>query len=147
MNNSRIKKIIEWLAPYAEVILYLVFGVLTTVVSIGSYAVLTEGMKLSVLVANVISWILAVTFAYFTNRTWVFRQKPEGLTQTLQQMAGFYGGRVATLLVEELILWIFIERLHWNNMLVKAGAQILIIVLNYIISKLFVFRKKREETK
>lgn len=143
MKDNKIQRFVsELFTKYREVLMYLIFGVLTTAVSIVTYWFFTEVLNMPVLIANVISWILAVTFAYFTNRTWVFEQKPEGFKETVKQMIGFYGGRVATLLMEEVILWLFIEQLGWNNMLVKLFAQVLVIVLNYVISKLLVFRKK-----
>lgn len=126
---------------HKEVLLYLLFGALAMVVSIGSYWLCSEPLSMGVLVANIISWIAAVSFAYVTNRVWVFQQKTHGFGQLLAQMFRFFSGRVATLVVEELILWVFIEQLHFGNMAVKIVAQVVIIVLNYIISKFLVFRK------
>lgn len=130
---------------HREVLLYLLFGGLTTVVSVLVYGLFTEVVRLHVLVANVISWVAAVTFAYLTNRAWVFGQKPAGAKATLVQMAAFYGGRLATLGVEELILLTFITWLGLPGMAVKLAAQVVIVILNYVVSKLFVFRKNKSE--
>ncbi|MCD8077666.1 MAG: GtrA family protein [Lachnospiraceae bacterium] len=126
---------------HREVLLYLLFGGLTTFISIGSYGYLIW-LGVEPLLANVISWILAVLFAYVTNSTWVFEARPQGWGERCRQIFSFYGGRVATLLLEEAILLLFVELLGWNAMLVKVAGQVLVVAANYIISKLWVFRKK-----
>ena len=127
---------------YKEILLYLFFGALCTVVSIGSYAALNVGLGVNELIANVISWICAVTFAFFTNRVWVFDAQTEGAGAFLGQMAKFYGGRVFTLIVEEAILFVFITKMGFNSVLIKVIAQVVVVILNYLISKLLVFRKR-----
>ena len=122
-------------------LLYLFFGGLTFVISIVSYAIFNVAFGINELIANIISWVLAVLFAFFTNRIWVFDGKTDGAKEFLIQMLNFFGGRVATLVVEELILFIFITKLGFGSMAVKTVAQVIVIVLNYIISKLWVFRK------
>ena len=126
---------------YREVILYVFFGGLTTVISIASYALCVKLLGMNELVANVISWVLAVLFAFFTNRKWVF-DGTEGESSLWAQMASFFGGRVFTLLVEELILLVFVTWLRLDGVAVKTVAQVAVIVLNYFISKFWVFRKK-----
>lgn len=122
-----------------EVLLYLFFGVLTTLVSILSFALFHRAAGITETIANVPSWILAVLFAYVTNRTWVFASRSSDI---LPEMAAFFGGRLGSLAVEELILWLFASLLNLNAMAVKITAQIVVVVLNYFISKLLVFRKK-----
>ena len=124
-----------------EVLLYLFFGGLTTVVSIASYYVAYKICDINVLIANIISWIFAVTFAYITNKIWVFDSKAKGAKAVLAEITKFYTGRLATLVVEEAIILVFDTLLHFNSMIVKLVAQIIIIVLNYVISKIFVFKK------
>ncbi len=124
---------------HKEVLLYLLFGGLTTVVSIVSFALLVQ-VGLNELVANVISWVLAVLFAYVTNRTWVFASKADTRAGVVREMASFFGGRVATLLVEEGLLAVFITWLGLAAVPVKVVAQVVVIVLNYVISKFFVFK-------
>ena len=124
---------------YREVILYLFFGGLTTVVSIGSFAVLVKVFHMDALAANVVSWILAVSFAYVTNRTWVFssdRRDPSGI---MKEILTFFGGRIGTLLMEELILYVGISLLGVDAVLIKTAAQAAVVIGNYIISKFFVF--------
>ena len=86
---------------YKEVLLYLFFGVLTTVVSIGSYAFFNVALGINELIANVISWVLAVLFAFFTNRIWVFALAPtKTVEEFMKQLVSFAGGRVLTLVIE-----------------------------------------------
>ncbi len=128
---------------YKEVLLYLFFGGLTTVISIGSYSYCDVVLHIDPLIANIISWILAVLFAYVTNKIWVFSAQTYGMGELLSEMMHFFGGRLFTLVLEEVILFIFINKLHFNSILVKIAAQFMVLVLNYIISKLIVFRKKK----
>lgn len=129
---------------YKEVLLYLFFGGLTFVISIASYAVFTAGFGWNELIANLFSWVLAVLFAFLTNRIWVFQAATHGRRAFVQQMVAFFGGRVLTLVVEEIILLVFITWLGFPGMLVKITAQIIVIVLNYIISKVIVFKKRQK---
>ena len=95
---------------------------------------------MSPLIANIISWIVCVIFAYLTNRTWVFESKATGLKQLGKECLSFAAGRLATLGLEELMLWIGIDLLHMNNVVVKIIAQVAVVVGNYVISKWIVFR-------
>ena len=92
--------------------------------------------------ANIASWILAVAFAYVTNRTWVFESSTDRGSNLIKEITGFVGGRIATLVIEELILFIFITGLEMNSILIKIVAQVVVIALNYVISKLVVFKPK-----
>ena len=124
---------------HREVLLYLFFGGLTFVVSIATYALFIKVFGADALVANVFSWIFAVAFAYVTNRTWVFESRASDGSAMLKEMGKFVSGRIATLLVEEAILLVFIKWLHFDSMAVKVAAQVVVIVLNYVVSKLWVF--------
>ncbi len=122
-----------------EVLLYLFFGGLTFIVSIASYAFFDVALAMNELVANVLSWILAVSFAYITNKIWVFDAPTHTMKKLVKQMLSFFGGRVATLVIEELILLMFVTLLEFPSVPVKVVAQVIVIVLNYVISKFFVF--------
>ena len=136
----------RWMEPFytkhKEALLYLFFGGLTFLISVLSFALLTDMLILDALVSNVISWIIAVLFAFFTNRIWVFQAPTKTAGEFLYQMVSFFGGRVATLLLEELMIYVFITRLQFPNLPVKVVAQVVVIILNYVISKLFVFKKE-----
>ena len=137
-----IEKIKALCLRYKEVLLYLIFGGLTTVVSFVTLWIPYELLGIHELVSNVISWVCAVTFAYLTNAKWVFDAQPKNARERLRQIVSFFSGRLATLGVEELILLVFSTWLGWNVLLVKLFAQIVVIILNYVISKLWVFREK-----
>ena len=130
------------LKKHKEILLYLFFGVVTTAVSIVSF-VFFEYLKIDALVANVLSWILAVFVAFITNSLWVFRSELK--TRFLKKALKFYVARLFTLLVEELLLWVFIKLLHFDSLLVKCIAQIVIIVLNYVISRIYVFSTNKKQ--
>lgn len=131
---------------YREVLLYCVFGGLTTVVSIASYTFFLRVLGVNVLIANVLSWVLSVLFAFFTNRKWVFDGSAEGSKGLLNQMLSFFGGRLFTLGVEEAILAVFVSWLKFDGVIVKVVAQVVIVVLNYFISKFWVFKKDTTES-
>lgn len=127
---------------HKELLLYLLFGGLAFVVSISSYAFFEKVVRFDPLVANVFSWVMAVAFAYITNRIWVFESESKGIIELLKEAVSFFNGRVATLIVEELILLVGINVLAFNSMVIKVVAQIVVIILNYFISKLLIFNTK-----
>ena len=126
-----------------EILLYLFFGGLTFLVSISSYAVFNIQIGWNALIANIASWMLAVAFAYITNRIWVFESNADSGSDLIKEITSFVGGRIATLVIEELILFIFITELEMNSILIKIVAQVIVIALNYVISKLVVFKSKK----
>ena len=137
------KKIKELYLKYKEVINYLIFGVLTTVVSlvvyyISVFTVLNPDDAIQLQIANILSWIAGVTFAYFTNRKFVFESKEEN---KLKEAGKFVFARATTLVMDMLIMWLGVTVLHLNDKIIKLISQIVIIVSNYIFSKLFVFKK------
>ena len=131
-----IRKLYE---QYKEIILYLFFGGLTFLVSMGSYIFFLRVFHDRALIANIFSWIFAVTFAYVTNRIWVFHSENHGIRAIAKEVTAFFGGRIATLLLEEAILFVGINMMGMNNIAVKVVAQVVVIIGNYVISKLFVF--------
>ena len=128
---------------YREILLYVVFGFLATVVSVATYWLCVKPLHIDVLIANVVSWICAVLFAFFTNRKWVFNADSVQGKGLLAQMASFFGGRLFTLAVEEAILAVFVTWLKLDSLAVKLVAQFVVIVLNYFISKFWVFKKEK----
>ena len=125
---------------HKEVLMYLLFGGLAFFLNIGLFAAInTTGIN--ELINNIICWVICVLFQFFTNRTWVFDGHVESNFEFIKQMASCVGGRVATLIIEEIILAVFITWLGTNAVAVKLAAQVIVIVLNYVISKLIVFNK------
>lgn len=142
------EKIKELYTKYKEVINYLIFGVLTTIVSLATKYLLLftifdaeNGIQLQI--AVVVSWIVACTFAYITNRIWVFESKSK---EVIKEAIKFYVSRLATLGLEMLIMFIFVTALGLNTrmwvIVWTIFAQVVIVIGNYVLSKLIVFRKK-----
>lgn len=138
-----IGKIKELYIKYKEIINYLIVGGLTTFVALGVYygSVLTflnpnNGIELQI--ANILSWIAGVIFAYFTNRKYVFESKNPN---KLQEAAKFTASRLVTLFLDMATMFIGVTLLKFNDKIIKLIAQVLVIIGNYIFSKLFVFKK------
>lgn len=125
---------------YKEVLMYLFFGGIAFFLNIALFVLFHGIMNITELIANAICWVICVLFQFFTNRTWVFDGHVDSAGAFVKQMGSFFGGRIFTLVVEEIILAIFITWLGFNSMIVKLAAQVVVIVLNYVVSKLFVFK-------
>ena len=130
-----------------EIVNYLIFGVLTTVVSLVLYyglvsTVLNPDVAWQLQLANVISWIGSVLFAYVTNRKFVFRSTNKN---KLKEVGTFFGARIITLVMDMIIMFLGVTLWHFNDKFVKLASQVIVIVANYIFSKLFVFRNKQKE--
>lgn len=133
-----------------EVLLYLFFGVLTTAVSfitagVGKLFLENIGCGKGIVStgSTVFSWICAVTFAYVTNRIWVFDSKADTKGEITREALSFYGGRVTTLLIEMGMMWLGYDFLKFNYWVTKIIANVVVLILNYVISKILVFGKKK----
>lgn len=142
------KKIKELFIKYKEIINYLIFGVLTTIVSLATkylllFTILDAKNGFELQIAVTVSWIVACTFAYITNRIWVFESKSK---QILKEAIKFYMSRLVTLGLEMLIMFIFVTLLGLNSntwvIVWTIVAQVVIIIGNYVLSKLVVFKNK-----
>ena len=147
------KKIWNLYKKYEEIVNYLVVGGLTTIVAIGSKLLLlatildqTNGLELQI--AEVISWFLAVTFAYVTNRIFVFKSKTSG-SKCAREIFNFFKGRIVTQLIQMFIMWFFVTLLKLDSnvwvLVFTLVCQVIQIVLNYVISKLLVFKKESKK--
>lgn len=125
-----------------EIIRYLFFGGLSFLVSITTYSLFSDVLQVDPLISNILSWVITVLFAYITNKKWVFYQNNNGKKIKFKEIISFFGGRIITLLIEELLLLVAINVLNLNDMLVKIISQVIVIILNYFISKFVVFNKK-----
>lgn len=128
-----------------ELVLYVVFGALTTVVSFGSYYVCNTMLSIHYLASNIISWVLAVLFAYITNKLFVFESKGLSKKELLREFFAFITARLVSLGMEELGLWLMIGVLHWNENIAKLIMQVVVVIANYVFSKLFIFKKTAVE--
>lgn len=133
------KKVIDLYKKYEEIINYLIVGGMTTLVSISIYALFTKCFHINYMIANVISWIISVLFAYITNRIFVFKSKSENIVLEIYQ---FFKYRIFSFLIEIFLMYVFVELINIDDMISKVIVQIIVIVLNYVFSKLFVFKKE-----
>ena len=145
------QKIIELYKKYEEIVNYLIFGVLTTVVSLATkylllFTILDAKNSIQLQIAVIVSWITACTFAYVTNRIWVFKSKSKNI---LKEAISFFAARLATLGLEMLIMFVFVTALGLNSdlwvIIRSLVAQVVVIVANYVFSKLFIFKNSKKE--
>lgn len=134
-------KIKELFIKYKEVISYLFFGGCTFLVSVITFYLSNKTLGLNEHVANIISWVLAVSFAYVTNKLYVFESKVKDKAGLFKEISSFVSARLLTLVVEEIILFVGINLMHIDSMVVKVAGQVIVIVSNYFLSKLFIFKK------
>ena len=148
MSESRFYRFLKPVIPkplrplclkYQEYISYLVFGALTTVVNLVIYYLLERVMNY--LVANVIAWIGAVIFAYVVNKLFVFESNSRTPRALAYEIATFFAARLLSLGLEEGILFLFVTRMGLSARIIKLIAQVLVVVFNYVASKLLIFRK------
>ena len=125
---------------YRETVIYLVFGVLTTVVNYAVYIPLYNFVHLPASVCNGVAWVAAVTFAYVTNKLFVFESKSWN-SGVLGELLRFVGSRVTSGVIETVSLLVTVDILGWNGNIMKLFLAVIVIVLNYILSKFFVFKK------
>lgn len=128
-----------------ELVLYVVFGALTTVVSFVSYYACNTMLGIHYLASNIVSWILAVLFAYITNKLFVFESKGLSKKELAREFFAFIAARLVSLGMEELGLWLMIGTLHWNENLAKLIMQVVVVIANYVFSKLLIFKKTAVE--
>ncbi|MGN0506608.1 MAG: GtrA family protein [Lachnospiraceae bacterium] len=126
-----------------ETITYGIAGVATTVVNFIAYHLFCNILLIPNLIANAIAWVIAVAFAYVVNARWVFQDKKEGVSEESKKVVKFFGARLVTFFVEEAGMFLLVDVLHGPNLWMKAIVAVLVIILNYVFSKLFVFVKKR----
>ena len=137
-----IGKIKALIRRYYDVLAYLFFGGLTTAVNYVVYLPCYNWLGFSAAVSNVIAWVVAVAFAYLTNKPFVFRSHDWSAKTVVPELSKFVGCRVGSGLAESLILLVAVDMLGWNGNLWKLLTNVLVVILNYIGSKLLVFTKK-----
>ena len=135
-------KIKELFRRYYDVIMYLFFGVITTAVNYLVYLPCYNLLGLSATVSNVIAWVVAVAVAFLTNKPFVFRSHDWSVKVVLPELGKFLGCRVGSGVMETLILLVTVDALHWSGNVWKLVTSVLVVVVNYVGSKLLVFRKK-----
>ena len=136
-----ITKIRNIIKQYWDVITYLVFGVLTTVVNYLVYLPVYNMLGLSAALSNAVAWVAAVAFAYLTNKPFVFKSHDWSAKTVIPELTKFVSCRVASGVMETIILFLSVDLMHWNGNLWKLVTSVLVVILNYFASKLLVFKK------
>lgn len=139
--KSLIQKIKELIKKYEEVIKYIVIGVITTVINYFTFAMLSSVLKVDMHISNIIAWIVSVIFAYFANKIFVFESKSFAADVIGKEIISFGAARVFSLLLEEAILYIFVNVLNMNQLVIKLIANVVVMIVNYILSKFIIFKK------
>lgn len=127
-----------------EMILYIVFGVLTTALNLAIYFILTNIVKMDPSLAYFIAWLVAMLFAFVTNKKYVFESKAKKAKALLYEFATFTGGRLLTFAVGEVLITVFVKQLGQSNLIWKLITNVIEIVGNWLVSKLITFRKKTD---
>lgn len=137
-----IQKLRQLIEKYWDILSYLFFGVLTTVVNYVVYLPCYNLLGLSAVASNGIAWVVAVAFAYLTNKPFVFKSNDWSAKTVIPELSKFVGCRIGSGLAESLILLVAVDLLGWNGNIWKLLTNVLVVILNYIGSKLLVFRNK-----
>ncbi|MDD3667022.1 MAG: GtrA family protein [Bacteroidales bacterium] len=132
-----IKRLFE---KYKSFIYYIVFGVLTTLINIVVYMLCFKMIGISNVISNVIAWFFAVLFAFITNKIWVFSSESFEMSVIIYELISFFGCRIATGMFDIAVMYIFVDLLHTEAIIMKVISNVIVILLNYIASKLVIFK-------
>lgn len=125
---------------YREVILYLFFGGCTTLINIVVYALLYRGLQMANVPSTIAAWLVSVIFAFLTNRSFVFESKETELRGRLRELVSFFGCRILTGILDVAIMALAVDMMGWNGLVWKIISNVIVIVLNYVASKFFIFK-------
>lgn len=142
---TSIKEFKIFLKKYSEVISYLFFGVLTTLINLATFWILSTVFNLETIAATIAAWIIAVAFAFITNKIWVFKSKTKTNQETTKEAIMFVIARLITLGIEVFLMWLMVDNFKQDKLIWKLLCNIITVILNYLFSKLIVFKEK--ETK
>lgn len=132
-----------WMKKYKSLILYGIFGGLTTVLNIGIYLICTRFFMWGTVFSNIFAWIGGVVFAYITNRRYVFESEENSMQGIFREFISFVSCRLITGGIDLLIMFVFVELCDFNDVFIKVSANIIVIILNYIGSKVIVFQTQK----
>lgn len=128
------------ITKYKDLLLYAIFGVLTTAVNVVAYWVFSHLVGVGTVASSIIAWFAAVLFAYVTNRRWVFHSEAEGASAIMREAVAFFASRLATGVVDWVGMFLLVDVMQLPDVMVKFALNVLVIILNYVASKLIVFR-------
>lgn len=120
-----------------EIVLYVIFGILTTLVNIVAYFLFSKLLGINYLISNILAWFFSVLFAYVTNRIYVFESKNANI---LKEIVLFFSGRIFSGVLDTVLMFIFIDLFLINDFISKLIILVTVVILNYVISKLIVFK-------
>lgn len=126
-----------------EMFMYLFFGVLTTVINFIAYYIFNVICKSSAGISTTLAFIISIIFAYITNKIWVFNSKTNNIKELVTEIFKFISARLVTYFIDLFLMIILVDKLHYNSLICKLLVNILVIILNYIFSKLLVFKKNK----
>ena len=132
----------EKITKFQDVILYIFFGVCTTLVNIITYWLCAHIFLFKVLPSAIVAWFFAVLFAYLTNRKWVFHSEAVRRNEILREVFSFYICRLTTGFIDWALMYVLVDVMNFNDIIIKSIANFLVIILNFIASKLIIFRKR-----
>ena len=141
MEKSIYQKIRQLICKYWDILVYLVFGVLTTLVNFLVYFPLYNWLHLSGTLSNIIAWAVSVAFAYLTNKPFVFKSYDWSAKTVISELGKFVGCRIASGAIETFVIFVSVDILAWNGNIVKILVSVAVVILNYVASKWFVFKK------
>ena len=144
MWTAMIDRLIFYIKKYEGVLLYLIFGVLTTAVNFAVYYICYTKFHWINLASNTVAWILSVMFAFITNKIWVFKSKSFEFSKLAVELSGFITARLFTGFLDTAIMFVGVDLLKRNWIIAKIVSSVVVVILNYIFSKLFIFRKNKE---
>ena len=136
------KTILSLLEKYRDIIAYLFFGAVTTVINLAAYYLCYEVCLMANTPSVIIAWVLAVVGAFLTNKPFVFRSHDWSPKVLLPEAGSFFGCRIGTGVLELVLMYLTVDLMHLPGMLMKLLVNVIVIILNYVGSKLLVFRKK-----
>lgn len=143
--NSIKEKIINCYSKYKEIINYIIFGVLTTIVNYIVYILSAKVIKLEVIISTFVAWFISVLFAYFTNRKYVFKSKVTKKLALIKELVSFICFRILSGVIDIVIMYVSVDLMHLNDLVMKLVANVIIIALNYLFSKIFIFNNKESK--
>lgn len=138
-------KIRELLEKYWELISYAFWGVMTTLVNYVVYFICTKAIGIDYLITNVIAWFVAVVFAFWVNKVYVFRSYQKDAKTMVREFGTFVSARILSGILETGMLALFVEAMHFNDSVIKIIASVLVVIINYVLSKLIIFKKQEEK--
>lgn len=143
LDKIKLKPLADLYRNHREGWRYLIFGALATVVNIVAYSVAFYTAHIDNAISNIIAWVVAAVFAYITNKFMVFESKVETKKALFKEMTSFFGCRLFTLLIDEIIMVVSVDKFGMPAFLMKVIANIVVIILNFVLSKLIIFKKEK----